>query len=55
MKSSVSILASAVLAYSGIAGAVAQSSDSFEVPRTEWGQPDLQGVWNFSLMPQNLN
>ncbi|MCY4269401.1 MAG: hypothetical protein OXE80_04435 [Gammaproteobacteria bacterium] len=20
----------------------------YEVPRTEWGQPDLQGVWNFS-------
>lgn len=20
----------------------------YEVPRTEWGLPDLQGVWNFS-------
>lgn len=27
-------------------GALAQ--DDYEVPRTEWGQPDLQGVWNFS-------
>jgi len=27
------------------AGAVAQD---YEVPRTEWGQPDLQGVWNWS-------
>ena len=27
--------------------ASAQSGD-YEVPRTEWGQPDLQGVWNFS-------
>jgi hypothetical protein len=26
--------------------AFAQSD--YEVPRTEWGQPDLQGVWNFS-------
>jgi hypothetical protein len=26
--------------------ALAQSD--YEVPRTEWGQPDLQGVWNFS-------
>ena len=26
-------------------GSVAQD---YEVPRTEWGQPDLQGVWNFS-------
>ncbi|MCY4266022.1 MAG: hypothetical protein OXE78_14390 [Gammaproteobacteria bacterium] len=22
--------------------------NEYEVPRTEWGQPDLQGVWNFS-------
>lgn len=27
------------------AGAAAQD---YEVPRTEWGQPDLQGVWNWS-------
>lgn len=27
--------------------AFAQDSD-YEVPRTEYGQPDLQGVWNFS-------
>ena len=26
----------------------AQSNNNYEVPRTEWGQPDLQGVWNFS-------
>lgn len=24
------------------------AADSYTVPRTEWGQPDLQGVWNFS-------
>lgn len=28
-------------------GALAQSSD-YEVPRTQWGHPDLQGVWNFN-------
>lgn len=27
--------------------ALAQSADSFETPLTEWGQPDLQGVWNW--------
>ena len=24
------------------------AADDYTVPRTEWGQPDLQGVWNFS-------
>lgn len=26
----------------------AQQGDDYEAPRTEWGQPDLQGVWNSS-------
>ncbi len=26
----------------------AQESGDYKVPRTEYGQPDLQGVWNFS-------
>ena len=26
----------------------AQAQTDYEVPRTEWGHPDLQGVWNFS-------
>lgn len=26
----------------------AQSDGGFTAPRTEWGQPDLRGVWNFS-------
>ena len=25
-----------------------QTADTYVAPRTEWGQPDLQGVWNFS-------
>lgn len=28
--------------------AFAVAADDYTVPRTEWGQPDLQGVWNFS-------
>jgi hypothetical protein len=26
----------------------AQTPDNYVAPRTEWGQPDLQGVWNFN-------
>ena len=26
---------------------VAQTADDYTVPRTEWDQPDLQGVWSF--------
>ena len=26
----------------------AANAADYEVPRTEWDQPDLQGVWNFS-------
>lgn len=34
---------------SAISGALfAQSGSDYEAPRTQWGQPDLQGVWNFS-------
>jgi len=25
-----------------------RAADGYTVPRTDWGQPDLQGVWNFS-------
>ncbi|MFT7471552.1 MAG: hypothetical protein ACI8XU_001448, partial [Kiritimatiellia bacterium] len=25
-----------------------QATDDYVAPRTEWGQPDLQGVWNFN-------
>jgi hypothetical protein len=27
---------------------LAQTAEDYVVPRTEWGQPDLQGVWNFN-------
>ena len=26
----------------------AQGAENYQVPKTEWGHPDLQGVWNFS-------
>ena len=26
----------------------AQQPSNYQAPRTEWGQPDLQGVWNFN-------
>lgn len=28
--------------------ATAQQPTDYQAPRTEWGQPDLQGVWNFN-------
>lgn len=36
------LVASCVLTVSSFA------AEDYTVPRTEWGQPDLQGVWNFS-------
>ncbi|MFT7472821.1 MAG: hypothetical protein ACI8XU_002725, partial [Kiritimatiellia bacterium] len=27
---------------------IALAADNYVAPRTQWGQPDLQGVWNFS-------
>ncbi len=40
-----SVLCSSLLVAVSSTTAIAQD---YEVPRTEWGQPDLQGVWNFS-------
>ncbi|MDP6535261.1 MAG: hypothetical protein QGG02_02800 [Gammaproteobacteria bacterium] len=44
-KLSVVVLAVASLIY---AGSMQAQDDDYVVPRTEYGQPDLQGVWNFS-------
>lgn len=30
------------------AAAAAQAAETYQPPRTEWGHPDLQGVWNFA-------
>jgi hypothetical protein len=40
------LIFSVLTAFSAVS--LAQSSGDYEVPRTEYGQPDLQGVWNFS-------
>ncbi|MFM1896806.1 MAG: hypothetical protein RLZZ385_1880, partial [Pseudomonadota bacterium] len=38
--------------YSGLL--TAQTGGDYSAPRTEWGHPDLQGVWNFSsTVPMN--
>ena len=44
MKIRVLTLAVATVLFAGIA----QAQDDDIAPRTEWGHPDLQGVWNFS-------
>ena len=45
MKSSLPL----ILAFSAsICSFAMAQDDAFEVPRTEYGHPDLQGVWNFS-------
>jgi hypothetical protein len=42
-------LAGALLAITVLAGGPVLAQDAnYQVPRTEWGQPDLQGVWNFA-------
>ena len=46
MKAKFLLIYSALTIFSGLA--LAQSNEDYEVPRTEYGQPDLQGVWNFS-------
>ena len=45
MKSSAIFVISLFAILSGYA--VAQAGDAFKAPRTEYGQPDIQGVWNF--------
>jgi hypothetical protein len=38
----------ALLCVAGLFSTVSLAQEDYQVPRTEWGQPDLQGVWNFS-------
>lgn len=45
MKSALLPLVAAVL---GISTPLFAQDSDYDVPRTQWGQPDLQGVWNFS-------
>ena len=46
MKTQLLILISIVLA--PISTSLAQTVEDYVAPKTEWGQPDLQGVWNFN-------
>ena len=46
MKLRLVFVVSLLALFSGIAAA--QSAGAYEIPRTEHGQPNLQGVWNFS-------
>ncbi len=46
MKSRLLIVFSLFAGFCGFAAA--QGNDVYQVPKTEYGQPDLQGVWNFS-------
>jgi len=46
MKTKLLLLVSILLA--PISASLAQTPDDYVAPRTEWGQPDLQGVWNFN-------
>ncbi|MBT3859833.1 MAG: hypothetical protein HOF74_08395, partial [Gammaproteobacteria bacterium] len=46
MKQKISLILSIVTA--SLAVSSIQAADDYTPPRTEYGQPDLQGVWNFS-------
>ena len=46
MKSKILLIISILTAFSSVVGA--QTDGDYAVPRTQWDQPDLQGVWNFS-------
>ncbi|MFZ8955845.1 MAG: hypothetical protein ACO3NC_09500 [Pseudohongiellaceae bacterium] len=47
-KVSKSLLSGLVFTSAVCLSAALNAQNAYEVPRTEWGQPDLQGVWNFS-------
>ena len=46
MKSPLLIVLAILTIVSGLANA--QAADNYTVSRTEYDQPDFQGVWNFS-------
>ncbi|MDA1372654.1 MAG: hypothetical protein O2971_18115 [Proteobacteria bacterium] len=46
MKARILLLIAALIAPFSLS--FAQTADDYAAPRTEWGQPDLQGVWNFN-------
>lgn len=50
MKSSIQYGVAILIAFliSGAPGSLVLGAETYSPPQTEWGQPDLQGVWNFS-------
>src|SRR5210317_1929720 len=46
MKAKLLLLCTALIA--PVSLSYAQNVGDYTAPRTEWGQPDLQGVWNFN-------
>ena len=46
MKNSLISILTATLV--GLSTSLLYGQNNFVVPRTEWGSPDLSGVWNFS-------
>jgi hypothetical protein len=46
MRTQLLLLLALLVASIGLS--TAQSAEDYTVPRTEWGQPDLQGIWNFN-------
>ncbi len=48
MRRKIALILTTALTATGLPSGFAQQDSEFAVPRTEWGQPDLQGVWNFS-------
>ncbi len=47
-KPTIAIQRLSALALGCAFSAITFAADDYQAPRTEWGQPDLQGVWNFS-------
>ena len=48
MRTRINIGTALLMASLVASGSALAQDDDFELPRTQWGQPDLQGVWNFS-------
>jgi hypothetical protein len=48
LSATVAVAVAGSLALTAVDSTQAQSGGDYTAPRTEWGQPDLRGVWNFS-------
>lgn len=48
MNAKITLFASLLIIPISLCQTQAQTAGDYIAPRTEWGQPDLQGVWNFN-------